>query len=51
MQADPWELHNLWGRHEQDRELQKVVLDLQQKLIEWCMRTDTDRPFQEDVGA
>jgi arylsulfatase A-like enzyme len=51
MQADPWELHNLWGRHEGDPELRKVVLGLQQRLIEWCLRTDTDRPFQEDVGA
>jgi choline-sulfatase len=51
MESDPWELHNLWGRHEGDAELQRVVLDLQQRLIEWCLRTDTDRPFQEDVGA
>ena len=51
MQSDPWELRNLWGCHEADGNLQKVVLHLQQKLIEWCLRTDTDRPFQPDVGA
>ena len=28
-----------------------VVLDLQQKMIEWALRTDTDRAFQEQVGA
>jgi len=49
--ADPWELDNLWGRHEQDADLARVVLDLQQRMIDWCLRTDTDRPFQENVGA
>jgi hypothetical protein len=48
---DPNELNNLWGNHKTDAELAKVVLDLQQKLIAWCLRTDTDRPFQEHVGA
>ena len=49
--ADPWELNNLWGRHESDADLARVVLDLQQRMIDWCLRTDTDRPFQEHVGA
>jgi hypothetical protein len=28
-----------------------VVADLQQQLIEWCLRTDTDRPHEPIVGA
>ena len=27
------------------------LMDLQERLLLWCMRTDTDRPFQEKVGA
>jgi arylsulfatase A-like enzyme len=45
--ADPWELNNLWGRPE----LLPVVAELQQQMIEWCLRTDTDRPYQAQVGA
>jgi choline-sulfatase len=48
---DPWELRNLWDRHRDDAELQHVVTDLQQKMIDWCLRTDTDRPREENVGA
>ena len=47
MVNDPYELHNLWGRPG----LAPVVLDLQQRLIEWCLRTDTDRPYQAQFGA
>jgi choline-sulfatase len=47
MVKDPYELHNLWGR----TDLTPVVLDLQQRLIEWCLRTDTDRPNQAQFGA
>jgi len=47
LESDPWELKNLWGRPE----LAPVVQDLQQRMIEWCLRTDTDRPFQPEVGA
>ncbi len=47
LDSDPWELSNLWGR----RDLAHVVCDLQQMLIDWCLRTDTDRPFQPQVGA
>ncbi len=47
MRSDPFEMDNLWGRDEHA----DVVMDLQQKMIEWCLRTDTDRPFQPDVGA
>lgn len=47
MENDPWEMTNLWGR----RELHSVVRELQQRMIEWCLRTDTDRPYQPGVGA
>jgi arylsulfatase A-like enzyme len=48
---DPYELNNLWGAREADPRLAKAVLDLQQRMIDWCLRTDTDRPCQENVGA
>jgi choline-sulfatase len=51
MQADPDELHNLWPHVETDDALARVVLDLQGRMIDWCTRTDTDRPYQETVGA
>lgn len=51
MQADPRELNNLWGTHADDPELARVVLDLQEKMIDWCLRTDTDRPHERSVGA
>ena len=51
MASGPWELHDPWGRQEQDAGLQKVVLDLQQRLIALCPRPGSGRPFQEDVGA
>ncbi len=44
---DPNEMHNLYG----DPAHAAVVGDLQLKLIEWCLRTDTDRPFLEKFGA
>ena len=51
MPADPDEMCNLWGRQETDPEVARVVMDLQTRLIDWCLRTDTDRPRQERVGA
>ncbi|MFP4381032.1 MAG: sulfatase-like hydrolase/transferase [Candidatus Sumerlaeia bacterium] len=51
MQNDPHEMQNLWGRHEQDADLKNVVAELMMKIIEWRLRTDTDRPWQENVGA
>jgi len=51
MKNDPYELRNLWGQQTSDTELQTIIADLQQKMIEWCLRTDTDRPYQEEVGA
>jgi choline-sulfatase len=47
MELDPFELNNLWGKAEYDG----VVKELEQKLIEWCLRTDTDRPYQNKVYA
>jgi len=47
MENDPYELKNLYGAVEYDH----VVQDLQLKMIEWCLRTDTDRPYQEKIGA
>lgn len=47
MQQDPDEMNNLYGQpgHED------VVRDLQLRMLEWCLRTDTDLPYQEKVGA
>ena len=47
MQADPWEMNNRWG----EPELKDLTLELMQKLVEWNLRTWTDRPFQPKVGA
>jgi len=47
LQGDRWELANRWG----EPALASVVLDLQQQMLEWCLRTDTDRPHQARVGA
>lgn len=47
MQADPWEMNNRWG----EAGLQDLTLELMQKLVEWNLRTWTDRPFQPKVGA
>lgn len=44
---DPNEMHNLWG----DPQFAQVVTGLQMELLQWCLRTDTDRPFIADVGA
>jgi len=47
LRIDPNEMRNLWGRAEH----RDVVLDLQMKLLQWNLRTDTDRPYQDKVGA
>ena len=44
---DPNEMKNLYG----DSKYNDIVFDLQQKIIEWCLKTDTDRPYQKDVSA
>jgi len=51
MEKDPQEMRNLYPGHEKDPALAHVVADLQLKLVEWCLRTDTDLPFEEKVGA
>jgi arylsulfatase A-like enzyme len=51
LQEDPRELHNLYPQHRDDPERAAVVLQLQERMIDWCLRTDTDRPYQDDVGA
>jgi arylsulfatase A-like enzyme len=51
MENDPKELNNLYPSVEGNAELKSVVSDLQLKLVEWCLRTDTDRPFEPKVGA
>jgi len=47
LKEDPRELRNLYG----DRQYDPIVMGLMQRMIEWCLRTDTDRPFQPRVGA
>ena len=47
LKEDPDELVNVYG----DAKYNDIVMDLQHKMIQWCLRTDTDRPFQEGVGA
>lgn len=47
LEEDPAELHNRWG----DPALDHVQRQLQQQLIEFSLRTDTDRPYQEAFGA
>ena len=44
---DSMEMRNLYG----DPAYDKVVSDLQFKLIEWCLRTDPDRPYLSKFGA
>lgn len=47
MREDPDELRNLYGRAEYN----DVIRELQHAMIQWCLRTDTDRPYQPTVGA
>lgn len=47
LRNDPHELDNKYG----DPAYMEIVNELQLELINWCIRTDTDRPFQEKVGA
>lgn len=44
---DPREMKNLYGDPAHD----KTVQELQLRLLEWCLRTDTDRPYLEKFGA
>ncbi len=47
LKEDPNEMKNLFGEEQYD----KTVMDLQMKLIQWSLKTDTDRPYQERVMA
>lgn len=47
MENDPNEMSNLYGNPAYDAVVSKLMLE----MIEWCLRTDTDRPYQEKVGA
>lgn len=44
---DPYEMYNIWG----DSRYKDIIMDLQLQLLEWCLETDTDRPYQPVVGA
>jgi hypothetical protein len=41
----------LWNQHFDEPALMRVVAGLQQQLIEWYLRTYTERPYQERVGG
>jgi len=47
MIKDPDEMCNLYGQSQYN----DIIMDLQLKLINWCLRTDTDRPYQPNVHA
>lgn len=47
MEKDPYEMNNLWG----DIRYNDAIMELMQLMVEWCLETDTDRPFQPSVGA
>ncbi len=51
MHNDPWELDNLYPSIGQRPDLASVVQQLQLRMLEWCLRTDTDRPWEDRVGA
>ena len=44
---DPYEMVNLYG----DEQYKPIIAELQLELIQWCLRTDTDRPFLDPFGA
>lgn len=45
--SDPDEMRNVINEpgHEQ------LIRDLQRRMLTWCLKTDTDRPYQDKVGA
>jgi arylsulfatase A-like enzyme len=47
MVKDPHEMRNLYG----DPAHQPRIADMTLKLVEWCLRTDTDRPYLAKFGA
>jgi hypothetical protein len=40
-------MRNLYG----NPAFSEIVAGLQLRLLEWCLRTDTDRPFLARFGA
>lgn len=51
LRADPHEYQNLWPDGTPTPTIANVIIKLQQLLIEWTLRTDMDRPYQEKIGA
>lgn len=47
IKKDPYELKNLYGQ----KKYNDILMKLMQLMIEWCIKTDTDKPHQEIVGA
>jgi len=47
LETDRLEMNNRWT----DASLTAVRLDLMERLTQWSLRTDTDRPRQTEVGA
>ncbi len=47
LEEDRWEMNNRWD----DPALAAVKTDLLTKLAKWALTTDTDRPYQAEVGA
>lgn len=47
MRQDPWELHNRYGQAGHEATIQSLQL----RLLEWCLRTDPDKPYQDFFGA
>lgn len=48
---DSFEMDNLWPDVPARPDLQAVVLDLQSRLLDWCLETDPDLPREDKVGA
>ncbi|MCH2156335.1 MAG: sulfatase-like hydrolase/transferase [Opitutales bacterium] len=44
---DPYEMTNLYG----NPEYKELTAELMYELIQWTLRTDTDRPYLQKIGA
>jgi len=47
LNADPWEMDNIY----EEPGTEEARLELYRLLMDWTLRTDPDRPYQEKVGA
>ncbi|MEJ5170773.1 MAG: sulfatase-like hydrolase/transferase, partial [Fimbriimonadales bacterium] len=47
LRSDPFELRNVYG-HPENASVERHLMGL---LLEWCLRTDPDEPYQASVGA